>query len=114
MGNVDLVCELLDLGANMEPHAFVAGKRIQALWGKEWVSEDEHLKYYPGKIRDINEDGTYIVDYDDGGLERNVKKEWISTLLDMVSNHLFVVATFAVLALTTMISLQILCFTNVN
>ena len=30
-------------------------------------------RYYPGKIRSINSDGTYDIDYDDGDKEKKVK-----------------------------------------
>ena len=33
------------------------------------------VKWYPGKITQVNEDGTFTVTYDDGDVEESVKKE---------------------------------------
>jgi hypothetical protein len=55
-----------------------AGTRIKAAFKKG-------LKYYPGIIRQVNDNWNYVVDYDDGDSELSVSPEFVKTDVPLMS-----------------------------
>ena len=57
-------------GSGGDPFVFDEGDRIEAVFarGNGW---------YGGKVTEVNDDGTYNIDYDDGDKERDVPADFV-------------------------------------